>query len=138
MSLPPRRWLALATWDVVVAVNAQLCDAKRALHKPTSDGHEPARALWVARHAEAMTLREVGELGLRCHRMAPFCFYNGNTFVTIARTAVASVVDELPSDDAARLRSVLGHYIAGVANARDTDEALREIEDRLSRGPGRA
>jgi len=39
-------WLAPYSWEFVTAQNAVLCQAKNALHKPTSDGHESAKALW--------------------------------------------------------------------------------------------
>jgi hypothetical protein len=54
-----RPWLEPFTWEVVTAQNAVLCQAKNALHKPTSNGHEPTKAFWESRHRE---------------RMAPFCF----------------------------------------------------------------
>lgn len=47
-----RPWLALFDWDVVTAQNAVLCEAKKALHKPTSDGHEATKSLWNSRHKE--------------------------------------------------------------------------------------
>ena len=33
-----RPWLALFDWEIVTAQNMVLCEAKSALHKPTSDG----------------------------------------------------------------------------------------------------
>ena len=32
-----RPWLALFDWEIVTAQNMVLCEAKSALHKPTSD-----------------------------------------------------------------------------------------------------
>jgi len=76
-------WLAPFTWEMVTAQNAVLCQAKHALHKPTSDGHDVTKQLWESRHREPMPLDEAVELCRRCHRLAPFCFYNGNTFASI-------------------------------------------------------
>ncbi len=41
-----RPWLDPFTWAVIVETNRQLCQPKGALHKPTTDGYEPARQLW--------------------------------------------------------------------------------------------
>lgn len=57
-----KAWLAPYTWEFVTAQNAVLCQAKSALHKPTSDGHEPAKALWESRHLEPMSLDEAVEI----------------------------------------------------------------------------
>src|SRR5688572_12171933 len=78
-----REWLAPFTWEIVTAQNAVLCQAKNALHKPTSDGHDGTKRLWESRHREQMPLAEAVDLCRRCHRLAPFCFYNGNTFASI-------------------------------------------------------
>ena len=76
-------WLAPFTWEIVTAQNAVLCQAKNALHKPTSDGHETTQRLWEERHLQPMPLDDAVDLCRRCHRLAPFCFYNGNTFASV-------------------------------------------------------
>jgi len=42
-------WLAPFDWEIVRAQNAVLCQAKNALHKPTSDGHETLPRLFGIR-----------------------------------------------------------------------------------------
>jgi hypothetical protein len=74
-----RPWLEPFTWDFVMAQNAVLCQAKNALHKPTSDGHDGTRDLWLSRHKEPMMLFDAIELCRTCHRLAPFCFYTMET-----------------------------------------------------------
>ena len=71
-----RAWLADYTWEIVTAQNAVLCATKNALHKPTSDGHDDTKALWEVNHTRSLRLDEAVELCRRCHRKAPFCFYN--------------------------------------------------------------
>ena len=117
-------WLAPFTWEMVTAQNAMLCAAKSALHKPTSDGHDPTKILWNAHHTEAMGLEEAVDLCRRCHRMAPFCFYNGNTFSSI----IQLVLRTLPLDPSQHLivRSLAGHIVAGVASDEET-RAFREF-----------
>lgn len=108
-----KTWLAEVPWDLVIFQNASLCQAKNALHKPTSEGYEVTKALWESTHQQPMTLMEVVDLCRRCHRMAPFCFYNGNTFAAIARSMVEQL--GLSGSEAAALRSLAGHIVAGVA-----------------------
>jgi hypothetical protein len=86
-----REWLANYSWDFVTAQNAMLSEAKSALHKPTSEGHEPTKVLWESRHREPMTLEEAVSLCRSCHRLAPFCFYNENTFTAIIRDVIRSL-----------------------------------------------
>lgn len=117
-------WLAPFTWEVVTSQNAVLCAAKNALHKPTSDGHDATRELWEKQHQLPMTLDEAVDLCRRCHRMAPFCFYNGNTFASIIRLVIGKL--DLPSSQAHVARSLAGHIVAGVASD-DEVRAFREF-----------
>ncbi len=107
-------WLEEFPWEMVTAQNAVLCHAKNALHKPTSDGHDATRALWESRHCNAMPLEEAVDLCRRCHRLAPFCFYNGNTFVSIIALVIRKM--NLPPDQTVLVRSLAGHIVAGVAS----------------------
>jgi hypothetical protein len=106
-------WLAPFTWEMVTAQNAVLCQAKNALHKPTSDGHESTRELWESHHKTVMTLEQAVDLCRRCHKMAPFCFYNGNTFASIVALVIRKI--DLPAVEAHLMRSLAGHIVAGVA-----------------------
>ena len=122
MNPATKPWLADVPWDLVVFQNQQLCATKNALHKPTSDDYERTKELWESRHAETMTLHEVVDLCRRCHRLAPFCFYNGNTFAAIARSLISEL--DLPTTRAAVVRSLAGHIVAGVA----TDEEVKAFK----------
>jgi hypothetical protein len=121
-----RLWLQDWPWETVVAINAGLCKEKKALHQPTSDGYLPAQKLWAAACPRELTLRETLDLCRRCHQLAPFCFYNGNTFAAIGRTMIQELLQKLPPLKAHALRSVVGHYIAGTAGA---DELLKVLDD---------
>lgn len=70
-----------------------------------------------------MRLDEAVDLARRCHRMAPFCFYNGNTFAAIIRDVVNQL--NLAPDRAYIIRSLAGHIVAGVA----TDEEVKAFRD---------
>lgn len=119
-----KAWLAEVPWDLVIFQNASLCEQKNALHKPTSDGYETTKALWESSHQQPMTLMEAVDFCRRCHRLAPFCFYNGNTFAAIARSMVEQL--GLSGSEAAALRSLAGHIVAGVATP-EQQEAFRKF-----------
>ena len=125
---PTRTWLASYSWNFVTAQNALLCHAKNALHEPTSDGHDQTKQLWESRHVESMRLDEVVDLCRRCHRLAPFCFYNGNTFTAIIRDVINGL--NLPADQAFVVRSLAGHIVAGVATSEE-ESAFRAFCDTL-------
>jgi hypothetical protein len=109
-----KAWLEPATWQVVTQQNAVLCEAKSALHKPASDGYEITKTLWENHHREPMSLDEAVDLCRRCHRLAPFCFYNGNTFSSIVLLVIRKL--ELEPGQAHIVRSLAGHIVAGVAS----------------------
>jgi hypothetical protein len=121
-----RSWLADFEWPMVTAQNAVLCMAKNALHKPTSDGHEATKTLWEANHRLEMRLDAAVDLCRRCHRMAPFCFYNGNTFASIIALVIRKL--DLPAEQAHIIRSLAGHIVAGVASEEEV-RAFREFCD---------
>lgn len=112
-------WLDEYPWDFVVAQNAALCAAREALHKPTSDGYEPARMLWESHFSQPMRLSDAVEICRRCHELAPFCFYNGNTFVAIIRDVIGKL--PLSSEQGYLIRSLAGHIVAGVADGNEQE-----------------
>jgi hypothetical protein len=126
-----REWLKDVSWETVVAINAALCQNKRALHKPTSDGYEPAQRLWEQNRHRKMSLQELLNICFKCHRLAPFCNYNGNTYVTVVKTLLDDILSEMPPDKAFILRNIAGHIVAGTATDIETkqlDSMLRELE----------
>ena len=122
-----RRWLQDWPWETVVAINAGLCKEKNALHKPSSDGYEPAKKLWESSCKRELTLRETLDVCRRCHKLAPFCFYNGNTFVAIGRTMIQDTLRKMPPVKAHGFLSVVGHYIAGTAGAEELAKVVDEL-----------
>lgn len=110
-----KKWLQVVPWETVVSINAALCEARKALHKPTSDGYAPAKHLWEQSWLKKLSLLELLQICLQCHRLAPFCNYNGNTFVTIVKTLLDEELGRLPADQSFILRSIAGHIVAGTA-----------------------
>jgi len=127
-----RAWLQAFTWAIIVETNRQLCAPKAALHKPTSDGYELARRLWETTHRMEMTLAEATDLCRRCHRLAPFCSFNGNTFVAVIRKVIAAL--PLAPESATAVRSMAGHIVAGTATPEEQRD-FAAILNRLSAPP---
>jgi uncharacterized surface protein with fasciclin (FAS1) repeats len=75
-----------------------------------------------------MTLNEMVDLCRRCHRLAPFTNYNGNTFSAIARALIETL--EIPKDSATLARSLAGHIVAGVASDEEV-KAFRKFCESL-------
>lgn len=123
-------WLRSYSWEFVTMQNALLCQAKSALHKPTSDGHATTKELWESLFQKAMRLDEAIDLCRRCHRLAPFCFYNGNTFAAVARDVIQNL--SLPAEQAFIIRSLAGHIVAGVATEEEA-RAFREFCDGMEK-----
>lgn len=123
-----RHWLQDWPWETVATINAGLCQEKKALHQPTSDGYAPAKRLWEKSRAQALTLRETFSLCRQCHQLAPFCFYNGNTFAAIGRTLIQDLLRKMPPAKAHSLRSVVGHYIAGTIGEDELTKMLEILE----------
>jgi hypothetical protein len=117
-------WIKDVPWELVVWQNEQLCLARKAHHGPTSDGHEDTRVLWNAHHRDEFDLPELADFCRKCHRMAPFTNYNGNTFSAIMR----AIIDDagFPTDRKVLARSLAGHIVAGVAEEGEV-EAFREL-----------
>ena len=61
-----------------------------------------------------MTLDQAVDLCRRCHRLAPFCFYNGNTFASIIALVIKKL--NLPPEELHIVRSLAVHIVAGVAS----------------------
>jgi hypothetical protein len=122
-------WLSPFDWEFVTEVNRSLCARKNALHKPTSDGHIPAKRLWEQSRAKKLTFTGALEICRRCHRLAPFCFYNGNTFASIARDLIDDLPSKLMADQAHVLRSIAGHIVAGTATDIETKQLEKILDD---------
>ena len=129
---PRAKWLEPISWADVSTLNARLCEARGALHKPASDGHDAARDLWEISRQMVLTWEQAIVICHRCHRLAPFCFFNGNTFVAIARGIIRPVLEQLTARDAmgaAAFRSVVGHFVAGTEGLEELRAALRDALD---------
>jgi hypothetical protein len=124
-----RKWLSQIDWEFVTATNEALCRPKKTLHRASSDGYEPTRALWEKDHRRLLSLIDAVELCRECHRLAPFCNFNGNTFVAIVRALALRFA--LPPDRAYAVRGWMGHIVAGTASDEETKQ-FRAFSDSLT------
>ena len=85
--------------------------------------------LWENRHLLPMNLDDAVDLCRRCHRLAPFCLYNGNTFASIIALVIRKL--ELPPSQGQIIRSLAGHIVAGVASDEEA-RAFRQFCASLS------
>ena len=77
---------------------------------------------------EKLSISELLQICFRCHRLAPVCNYNGNTFVTIVKTLLDAELKRLSPDQAHILRSIAGHIVAGTA----TDIEQKQLDALLA------
>jgi len=125
-----RAWFKHRDWEYVVSINAGLCQSGNVLHKPTSDGYEETKAFWIENYERELTLAEAVEICRHCHRLAPFCFYNGNTFVAIIRDCIAHGTG-LNAQQITLAKSLAGHMVAGTAEPEEIiefEQLLHDIE----------
>lgn len=121
-----KAWLAGVPWAVVIETNRLLCEPKGAFHGPTSDGHERTKAIWESQYLSEMPLIDAIQLCRKSHRMAPFCNFNGNTFVAIIRKVITDF--DIPPEKSAVFRSLAGHVVAGIADQHEEQQLLDLIQ----------
>src|SRR5437762_3442128 len=59
-----KAWLKDWPWETITAINSGPSKEKNALHKPTSEGHEPARKLWEDSLFNSWLLHSLSRLAL--------------------------------------------------------------------------
>jgi hypothetical protein len=68
-----------------------------------------------------MSLTEAVELCRRCHKIAPFCFFNGNTFSSIIKVALQTAPD-VTVVQKRLLSTISGHLVAGTATPEEEQQ----------------
>ena len=116
MELKP--YLASTSWADIEKINAALSTAGG--YEPSrAEGYETARLLWEKTHKQPLTFLQTADLCLECHRLAPFQYFNGNTFASTARVALAPALEKIGYEAQTVSRAALGHYIAGTIERPD-------------------
>jgi hypothetical protein len=102
------------SWELIVSLNRGACERGRAQHGHNSEAHQKVRALWEETRRKELTLLDLLDLLFRCHRSAPFLFFNGNTFAEVARRTVDLLFADLPLARRREAASLAAHFVAGV------------------------
>ena len=116
--MDPKPYLASTSWADIEKINAALSVAGG--YEPShGEGYETARLLWEKTHLQPLTFLQAADLCLECHRLAPFEYFNGNTFASCARVSLSPALDKLGYEAQTVSRAALGHYIAGTIERPD-------------------
>ena len=113
--------------ELVVSLDHGACTRGSAQHGFNRETHEACRNEWAVHQAQVLSLGETLDFLRRCHRRAPFLFFNGNTFADVGRQIVTVLFADLPTTRRREVMSAAAHYIAGVLDR----EAMVEIVERL-------
>ena len=101
-------------WESVIGFNQGACERGKAQHGHNSETHEKVRREWEEARGQELTLLETLDFLFRCHRSAPFLFFNGNTFAEISRRLMDVLFADLARGRRREAASLAAHYIAGV------------------------
>ena len=82
----------------------------------------------MGRGAEEYELFDAIDTCRKCHRLAPFTNFNGNTFAAIARILMKGWKSRITQEQIAR--SLAGHIVAGVASDEEV-QAFRKFCESL-------
>jgi len=102
------------SWESVIGFNKGACERGKAQHGHNSETHEKVRVEWEESRRQTLTLLETLDFLFRCHRSAPFLFFNGNTFAEIGRRLIDVLFADLARGRRREAASLSAHYIAGV------------------------
>ncbi len=113
---------SIISWAALEETNARQCHEKSACHGYTSDGKEPAIALFKeAKSLPNLNLAEAVDILRQLHKLSPFLFFNGNTFAIVGNRLLAFFNPNKSAD--ANIRSLVGHHITGT-NILELEELL--------------
>jgi len=107
-------FLANWDWQSVTGINQRACARGRAQHGVNSETGAACAAEWEQARQQSLTLGETIDFLRSRHRVAPFLFFNGNTFATIGRELALALFSDLPPVRKREASSAIAHYIAGV------------------------
>ena len=123
-------------WQLIVSLNRGACARGKAQHGSSSETHESTRQRWEERRLTELSLGELLDFLLQCHRAAPFLYFNGNTFGEIARRVVDAVFVEFPLARRREAASLAAHYVAGVLDRGAVEDGLIALGELANYHPG--
>jgi hypothetical protein len=123
-------------WQFVASFNRGACERGKAQFGNNSEAYERVRQSWETVHSQILTLGEALDFLLKCHRAAPFLFFNGNTFGEIARRIVDAVYVEFPLSRRREAGSLAAHFVAGVLDGKSMESGLITLAQLADFKPG--
>jgi len=101
-------------WEFIDSFNRGACERGRAQYGHNRETHGQVREEWEEARERELSFGELLKFLFRCHRSAPFLFFNGNTFAEIARRVTDVLLAEFPLARRREAASLAAHYVAGV------------------------
>jgi hypothetical protein len=114
-------------WQSVVRINRGACERGGAQHGLNSETAAACAGEWEAQRVRVVTLGDTFDFLKRCHRLAPFLFFNGNTFAAIGRESTRVLFSDLPPARNREVASAVAHYIAGVLDRESMVEVVEGL-----------
>ena len=124
------------SWQSVVGFNQGACERGKAKHGYNSETHEQVRQQWEEARGQELTLLETLDFLYRCHRSAPFLFFNGNTFAEIGRRLIDVLFADLARGRRREAASLAAHYIAGVLDRESMVAGVNALAEAAEFEPG--
>lgn len=87
-------------------------------------------------NAKEITFQELLDFLRRCHRGAPFLFFNGNTFAEVARRTTDALLAEFPLARRREASSLAAHHVAGVLDHESLVLGLASLTEPCDFKPG--
>lgn len=128
--IPEQNWLSLFTWNDIVKINAAECQKGKVEHR-LMPGSQKAMTVWESNQKMKISLKQALDICRVCHKLAPFQFFNGNTFTFLARNIISDLIHHLPSTKAHTFRSCVAHYVAGRLPPESFEQVMSSIETAL-------
>lgn len=123
-------------WQSIIGLNRAACERGRAQHGYNQETHEKVRRQWEETREQALTLLETLDFLFRCHKAAPFLFFNGNTFAEIARRFVDVLFADLSRGRRREADSLAAHYVAGVLDRDSMVSGITSLLESAEFKPG--
>jgi hypothetical protein len=123
-------------WEFIVSYNRGSCERGRAQHGYNREAYESVRQRWEETRARELTLADSLEFLFRCHRSAPFLFFNGNTFAEVARRIVDLLFADLPLCRRREAASLAAHFVAGVLDWESVASGIKCLTECADLHPG--
>jgi hypothetical protein len=130
------QFLKNRSWELVVSLNRGACARGGAQHGFNRETQEEAAGEWEEKRTANLSLLETIDFLRHCHRIAPFLFFNGNTFADVGRQISVAVFADLPPVRLREAVSAVAHCIAGVLDRDSMVEIVQSLCESVSFHPG--